>query len=157
MPKELLPMVDKPLSQFVAEEAIKVGINTLIFITWRNKGAIEDHFDNNQELEIALSANDKAEQAAKGVKCIFVRQSTLLGLGHAVLCAGRAVRDGPFAVSLADDFLTYEDNVVKADLARGLAASGKTQLSAIELNGPDICKHGVEVPNNALGSVAVIV
>ena len=105
MPKELLPIVDKPLIQYAAEEAIAAGIDTLIFVTGRNKRAIEDHFDNNQELETALRAKGKDEQAdmvknllPAGVECIFVRQPEQLGLGHAVLCAERAVGNEPFAV-----------------------------------------------------------
>ena len=95
MPKELLPIVDKPLIQYAAEEAIAAGIDTLIFVTGRNKRAIEDHFDNNQELEMALRVKGKYDQAEMvknilpaGVECIFVRQPEQLGLGHAVLCAG---------------------------------------------------------------------
>ena len=98
MPKELLPIVDKPLNQYAAEEAIAAGIDTLIFVIGRNKRAIEDHFDNNKELELALRAKGKTEQAdmvktflPAGVKFIFVRQPEQLGLGHAVLCAERAV------------------------------------------------------------------
>ena len=164
MPKELLPIVDKPLIQYAVEEAISAGIDTLIFVTGRNKRAIEDHFDNNQELEMALRAKGKAEQAdmvknilPEGVECIFVRQPEQLGLGHAVLCAERAVGDQPFAVLLADDFITYESDGVTADLTRAFAASGKTQLSVMEVNGADISKYGVVVPNGELGSVAGLV
>ena len=164
MPKELLPIVDKPLIQYAAEEAIAAGIDTLIFVTGRNKRAIEDHFDNNQELEMALRAKGKAEQAdmvknilPDSVECIFVRQPEQLGLGHAVLCAERAVGRDPFAVLLADDFLTYEGNGVTADLAHAFVASGKTQLSVMEVNGPDISKYGVVVPNDEPGSVAGLV
>ena len=113
MPKELLPIVDKPLIQYAAEEAIAAGIDTLVFVTGRNKRAIEDHFDANNELETMLRANGKDAQAdmvrniiPSGVECIFVRQAEQLGLGHAVLCAERAVGSVPFAVLLADDFLT---------------------------------------------------
>ena len=98
MPKELLPIVDKPLIQYAAEEAIAAGIDTLIFVTGRNKRAIEDHFDNNQELEMALRTKGKDEQAdmvknilPQSVECIFVRQPEQLGLGQAVLCAERAL------------------------------------------------------------------
>ena len=142
MPKELLPIVDKPLIQYAAEEAIAAGIDTLIFVTGRNKRAIEDHFDNNQELEMALRAKGKDEQAdmvknilPAGVECIFVRQPEQLGLGHAVLCAERAVGNDPFAVLLADDFLTYKGSGVTADLAHAFETSGKTQLSVMEVNG----------------------
>ena len=164
MPKELLPIVDKPLIQYAAEEAIAAGIDTLIFVTGRNKRAIEDHFDNNQELEMALRAKGKDAQAdmvknilPEGVECIFVRQPEQLGLGHAVLCAERAVGNDPFAVLLADDFLTFEGAGITADLARAYEASGKTQLSVMEVNGPDISKYGVVVPNGAQGCVAGLV
>jgi UDP-glucose pyrophosphorylase len=97
--EELLPIVDKPLIQYAAEEAISAGIDTLIFVTGRNNRAIEDHFYNNTELEMALRSAGKDEQAdmvknilPDGVECIFVRQSEQLGLGHAWLCAERGCR-----------------------------------------------------------------
>ena len=164
MPKELLPIVDKPLIQYAAEEAIAAGIDTLIFVTGRNKRAIEDHFDNNQELEMALRVKGKYDQAEMvknilpaGVECIFVRQPEQLGLGHAVLCAERVVGDDPFAVLLADDFLTYEGVGIVSDLVSAYELSGKTQLSVMEVNGPDISKYGVVVPNGGSGCVAGLV
>lgn len=164
MPKELLPIVDKPLIQYAAEEAIAAGIDTLIFVTGRNKRAIEDHFDSNHELEAALRAKGKIDQAdmvrnilPQGVECIFVRQPEQLGLGHAVLCAERAVGDEPFAVLLADDFLTYESSGVTADLVKGYEATGRTQLSVMEVHGPDISKYGVVQPGKDIGSVAGLV
>ena len=121
MPKELLPIIEKPLIQYAVEEAIASGVDTLIFVTGRNKRAIEDHFDNNQELEFALRAKGKVEQAQmvknilpKGVECIFVRQPVQLGLGHAILCAKRVV--GFFAVLLADDFLISDELTTTAEL-----------------------------------------
>ena len=164
MPKELLPIVDKPLIQYAAEEAIVAGIDTLIFVTGRNKRAIEDHFDANNELESMLRAQGKNTKAdmvknilPSGVECIFVRQPEQLGLGHAILCAERAVGDDPFAVLLADDFLTYEGDGVIADLVRGFGTSGKTQLSVMHVDGPDISKYGVVVPNEKSGSVVGLV
>ena len=164
MPKELLPILDKPLIQYAAEEAIAAGIDTLIFVAGRNKRAIEDDFDSNQELEAALRSKGKTDQAdmvrnilPQGVECIFVRQPEQLGLGHAVLCAERAVGNDPFAVLLADDFLTYEGAGVTADLVKGYGASGRTQLSVMEVNGPDISKYGVVQPGTAAGSVAGLV
>lgn len=164
MPKELLPIVDKPLIQYAAEEAIAAGIDTLIFVTGRNKRAIEDHFDNNQELELALRAKGKDEQAdmvrrilPEGVECIFMRQPEQLGLGHAVLCAERAVGSDPFAVLLADDFLTGSDHGVTADLAHAFQTTGKSQLSVMEVNGPDISKYGVVVPGDTQGAIAGLV
>ena len=164
MPKELLPIVDKPLIQYAAEEAVAAGIDTLIFVTGRNKRAIEDHFDNNSELETALRAKGKIEEAEmiknilpKGVECIFVRQPEQLGLGHAVLCAERAVGNDPFAVLLADDFITNCGPGVIVDLARAFEVSGKTQLSVMEVNGPSISNYGVVVPNGEPRSVAGLV
>ena len=143
MPKELLPIVDKPLIQYAVEEAIAAGIDTLIFVTGRNKRAIEDHFDNNQELEMALRAKGKHAQAdmvknilPPGVECIFVRQPEQLGLGHAVLCAERVVGGDPFAVLLADDFLTFDGAGITRDLVGGFERTGKTQLSVMEVSGP---------------------
>ena len=164
MPKELLPIVDKPLIQYAVEEAIAAGIDTLIFVTGRNKRAIEDHFDNNQELEMALRAKGKHAQAdmvknilPAGVECIFVRQPEQLGLGHAVLCAERVVGGDPFAVLLADDFLTFDGAGITRDLVSGFNGTGKTQLSVMEVSGPDISKYGVIVPGAKPGSVAGLV
>ena len=164
MPKELLPIVDKPLIQYAAEEAIAAGIDTLIFVTGRNKRAIEDHFDANNELETMLRAKGKDVQAdmvrkiiPEGVECIFIRQAEQLGLGHAVLCAERVVGDDPFAVLLADDFLSDYEPGVTADLAQAFASSGKSQLSVMEVDGPDISKYGVVVPNRAGAGIAGLV
>ena len=164
MPKELLPIVDKPLIQYAAEEAIAAGIDTLIFVTGRNKRAIEDHFDSNNELETLLRAKGKVVQAdmvrniiPEGVECIFVRQAEQLGLGHAVLCAERVVGDDPFAVLLADDFLTDCEPGVTADLTHAFARTGKSQLSVMEVDGPDISKYGVVVPNGTNVGIAGLV
>ena len=150
MPKELMPIINKPLIQYAVEEVISAGIDTLIFITGRNKRAIEDHFDRNLELEAALDKNAKAEQAEmlrnilpSGVECIFVRQPIQLGLGHAVLCAERAVGNEPFAVILADDFLVYKGLGITADLVRAYEETNKTQLSVMQVDGHDISKYGV--------------
>ena len=164
MPKELLPIVDKPLIQYAAEEAIAAGIDTLIFVTGRNKRAIEDHFDSNKELETILRAKGKDAQADMvrniipvGVECIFVRQAEQLGLGHAVLCAERAVGNEPFAVLLADDFLTDYEPGVTADLVHAFENSGRSQISVMKVNGPDISKYGVIVPNREGVGVAGLV
>ena len=164
MPKELLPIVDKPLIQYAAEEAIAAGIDTLIFVTGRNKRAIEDHFDANNELESMLRAKGKDAQAdmvrniiPAGVECIFVRQAEQLGLGHAVLCAERAVGGDPFAVLLADDFLTDYRSGVTADLVQAFAGTGKSQLLVMEIDGPDISKYGVAVPNESGTGIAELV
>ncbi len=114
-PKEMLPIVDKPLIQYAAEEAIAAGIDTLIFIIGRNKRAIADHFDKAYELEIELESKSKhkllkiaRDVVPPHVNCIFIRQAEALGLGHAVLCAEPAVGNEPFAVILADDLIKTE-------------------------------------------------
>ncbi|MDQ7073885.1 MAG: UTP--glucose-1-phosphate uridylyltransferase GalU [Gammaproteobacteria bacterium] len=111
-PKEMLPIVDKPLIQYAAEEAVAAGIETLIFITGRNKRSIPDHFDKAYELERELELADKQEMLdlvrnilPPHVDCVYIRQPEALGLGHAVLCAKPVVGDEPFAVILADDLI----------------------------------------------------
>lgn len=160
MPKELMPIIDKPLIQYAAEEAVRAGIDTLIFVTGRHKRAIEDHFDSNPELEAALRAKGRHEHADMvrnilpiGVECIFVRQPEQLGLGHAVLCAERVVGDEPFAVLLADDFIVSNGEGVTTALVREFETSGKSQLSVMKVEGEDIAKYGVVVPGPDNGSV----
>ncbi len=111
-PKEMLPIVDKPLIQYAVEEAVDAGATKLIFITGSSKRAIEDHFDSDPELERALSDSGKDDLlrsirdiVPKGVTCIYIRQGEPLGLGHAVLCAKSAVGNEPFFVHLADDLI----------------------------------------------------
>ncbi|CAM4073916.1 UTP--glucose-1-phosphate uridylyltransferase GalU [Bordetella tumbae] len=120
MPKEMLPVVDKPLIQYAVEEALAAGITDLIFVTGRNKRAIEDHFDSAPELETALERKGKDEllDTVRGIlpahiNCLYIRQSAPLGLGHAVLTAAPAVGNEPFAVLLADDLIDAETPVLK--------------------------------------------
>jgi len=141
MPKELLPVVNKPLIQYAAEEAIAAGCDTLIFVTGRNKRAIEDHFDSNLELEAALRTKGKHAEA-ESVRNI-VRQPEQLGLGHAVLCAERAVGDNSFAVLLADDFLVGGATGTLTNLVEAYTQSGKSQISVMQVDGPDISQYGV--------------
>jgi UTP--glucose-1-phosphate uridylyltransferase len=164
MPKELLPIIDKPLIQYAAEEAIAAGIDTLIFVTGRNKRAIEDHFDSNLELETSLRAKGKNIQASmihnilpNGIECIFVRQSEQLGLGHAILCAERAVGNEPFTVLLADDYLIHEDKGVTNDLIKAFEVSGNTQLSVMKVDGPEISNYGVVKEVNSSGYIKGLV
>jgi len=114
-PKEMLPIVDKPLIQYAVEEAVEAGITEMIFITGRNKRAIEDHFDKAYELEAELESAGKQQLLEmvrsvipKNVNCMYIRQPMALGLGHAVLCAKPIVGDDAFAVLLADDFMQGE-------------------------------------------------
>ena len=119
-PKEMLPIVDKPLIQYAVEEAVAAGIEEMIFITGRSKRAIEDHFDKAYELENELALKNKTalleevrNLLPKSIKCIYIRQPEALGLGHAVLCARPATGDEPFAVLLADDLLDGEPPVMQ--------------------------------------------
>ncbi len=111
-PKEMLPVVDKPLIQYAVEEAAAAGITEMIFITGRGKRSIEDHFDKAYELEAELQARGKTalleavkDAVPKGINCVYIRQAEPLGLGHAVLCARSVVGNEPFAVLLADDLM----------------------------------------------------
>jgi UTP--glucose-1-phosphate uridylyltransferase len=119
-PKEMLPVVDKPLIQYAVEEAVAAGITQLIFITGRGKRAIEDHFDKALEVEMRLEADGKLKMLAAvqeiippEVPCIYVRQPEALGLGHAVLCAAPVIDDEPFAILLADDLIDGTPPVLK--------------------------------------------
>ena len=119
-PKEMLPIVDKPIIQYAVEEAIAAGITELIFVTGRSKRAIEDHFDKAYELETELEARGKTKMLEMvrniipaNVTCVYIRQAEALGLGHAVLCAKQVVGEEPFAVVLADDLLAGEPPVLK--------------------------------------------
>ena len=111
-PKEMMPIVDKPLIQYAVEEAVAAGVTDMIFVTGRSKRAIEDHFDKAYELESELERRGKSEllefvrgMIPRDINCIYIRQAEALGLGHAVLCAQPAIGDEPFAVLLADDLL----------------------------------------------------
>jgi UTP--glucose-1-phosphate uridylyltransferase len=143
-PKEMLPIVDKPLIQYAVEEAAAAGITDMIFITGRNKRAIEDHFDKAYELETELAARDKhallemvQSAAPPGINCIYIRQSEALGLGHAILCAEPVVGNEPFAVLLADDLIDAKIPVTKqmVDVARreGASTIGVMHVPAAEI------------------------
>jgi UTP--glucose-1-phosphate uridylyltransferase len=133
-PKEMLPIVDKPLIQYAAEEALAAGADKLVFITGYSKRAIEDHFDSDHELERELAAQGKLDllEAVRGIvpsyaSCIYIRQPAPLGLGHAVLCSRAVVGDEPFFIHLADDLIDAEEPCLK-QLAR---AFGERQASIL--------------------------
>ena len=148
-PKEMLPVVDKPLIQYAVEEAAAAGITDMIFITGRNKRAIEDHFDKAYELETELALRNKsalleAVQAATppGINCIYIRQSEALGLGHAVLCAAPVVGDEPFAVILADDLIDAEVPVMKQMVDVATRESVST-IGVMEVPADDVGSWGI--------------
>jgi len=152
-PKEMLPVVDKPLIQYAVEEAVAAGITELVFITGRSKRAIEDHFDKAFEVESELTSRGKHAMLAmvrdvvpSHVKCIYVRQQEALGLGHAVLCAQPVVGDQPFAVMLADDLIDAKPPVMKqmVDVYRRERCSllGVQQIARAETRQYGIVKPG---------------
>ena len=119
-PKEMLPIVDKPLIQYAVEEAVEAGCTEMVFITGRNKRSIEDHFDKAYELETELELRQKDKLLAhvrdilpSNITCMYIRQTEALGLGHAVLCAQAAVGNEPFAVILADDLIDAPKGALK--------------------------------------------
>lgn len=149
MPKELLPIIDKPIIQFAVEEAVAAGITDLIFITGRPKRAIGDHLDANLELEFQLTQRGKhAERdmvrnvVPPGVNCIFIRQPEPKGLGDAVLCAAPAVGNAPFAVLLADD-LMRGDLLPTRELVNAHAARPGTYLCVTEVAESEVSKYGI--------------
>lgn len=151
-PKEMLPIVDKPLIQYAVEEAVAAGITEMIFITGRNKRAIEDHFDKAYELEAELEAAGKTQLLEfvqnvipKHINCIYIRQSAPLGLGHAVLCARPVVGDEPFAVMLADDFMDVEPGQapVLAQMTAIFAREGNSILAVQNVPQGETRQYGI--------------
>ena len=150
MPKEMLPVVDKPLIQYAVEEAAAAGITQMIFITGRSKRSIADHFDRAPELEAELAAKGKFEllEVVRNISpdtesFIYIRQSEPLGLGHAVLCAEAVVGNEPFAVILADDLIDAQQSAI-GQLADARAARGGGNVVAVEdVPRTDTDKYGI--------------
>jgi UTP--glucose-1-phosphate uridylyltransferase len=148
-PKEMLPVVDKPLIQYAVEEAVEAGITEMIFITGRSKRSIADHFDKAYELEHQLEVNNKKALleiaqniVPKGVSCTYIRQNEALGLGHAVLTAAHLIGDEPFAVILADDLIHGKKGAVRQMVE--LYEYYKSSVIAIQkVPGPEISAYGV--------------
>jgi UTP--glucose-1-phosphate uridylyltransferase len=148
-PKEMLPIVDKPLIQYAADEALAAGAEKLVFITGSAKRAIEDHFDTNQELEAELEAQGKREllDAIRGIvpsyaSCIYIRQPAPLGLGHAVLCSRPAVGDEPFFIHLADDLIDAPEPCL-AQMARVFESRGASILGVEIVAADQTDKYGI--------------
>jgi UTP--glucose-1-phosphate uridylyltransferase len=148
-PKEMLPVVDKPLIQYAVEEAAAAGITDMIFVTGRSKRAIEDHFDKAYELENELERKNKTEMLEfvrdllpKNMNCIYIRQAEALGLGHAVLCAKSVVGDEPFAVLLADDLL--DGNVpIMRQMVEVFGQQGSSILGVQDVPRADTRSYGI--------------
>ncbi len=149
-PKEMLPVVDKPLIQYAAEEAVAAGIKELVFVTGRSKRAIEDHFDKAAELEAELEERGKDALLAQvrsilpdDVSCVYIRQAEPLGLGHAVLCARPVVGDSPFAVMLADDLIDSPDAGCLSQMVDVFAERGDSVLAVQRIAAEDTDKYGI--------------
>jgi len=148
-PKEMLPIVDKPLIQYAVEEAIAAGATNLVFITGRHKRAIEDHFDVDPELELLLESKNKTDllemvrnTVPPHVNCIYVRQGEPLGLGHAVLCARPVVGDRPFFVHLADDLIDAPQACL-GQMATIFAERGGSVLGVEEVPADQTGQYGI--------------
>ena len=148
-PKEMLPVVDKPLIQYAVDEALSAGADTLVFITGSSKRAIEDHFDSNPELEAVLQAQGKQEllDTLRGIlpswaSCVYIRQPAPLGLGHAVLCARPVVGNAPFMVHLADDLIDAKVPCLK-QMTDAYAVHGGSMLGVQNVPRQDTDKYGI--------------
>jgi UTP--glucose-1-phosphate uridylyltransferase len=163
-PKEMLPIVDKPLIQYAAEEAEKAGVDQLVFITGRNKRSIEDHFDRTCELETLLESAGKLKLLdivrnviPSRINCVYVRQPEALGLGHAVLCAKPVVGDEPFFVLLADDLIRGDRNGVCAQMAEVYERFGCSVLAVQEVPHEETKQYGiVKVEPGPQGELRVV-
>ncbi len=149
-PKEMLPIVDKPLIQYAVEEAIAAGITELIFVTSYGKRAIEDHFDSNFELEAKLAQADKLEMLnivknilPKGISCSYVRQPEALGLGHAVLCARHIVGEEPFAVVLADDLIDGNHATCLEQMVQMFSQQASSIIAVQAVLESEVHKYGI--------------
>ena len=166
-PKEMLPIVDKPLIQYAVEEAIKAGINELIFVTSSSKRAIEDHFDSNFELEYTLEQRGQTELLnivrevlPSWVSCVYIRQRNPLGLGHAVLCAKNLVGDEPFAVLLADDLIETGNYTCLAEMVACYEKVNASVIAVEQIPQHETSKYGIvalKEQQHGLGLIQTIV
>ena len=162
IPKEMLPVVDKPLIQYAVEEAYAAGVREMIFVTGRHKRAIEDHFDTAFELESALEASQKHDLLAMvhaikpdDMTCVYVRQPRPLGLGHAVLCTEPLVGDEPFAVLLADDLMLGQPPVM-AQMVDAYAKVGSSILAVQDVPAHDTKRYGIVDTQGVNGDLVAI-
>jgi len=164
VPKEMVPINNKPLIQYAVEEAVQAGCTKLIFVSSASKSSIMSHFGTNSELEKALSASGKTEQLEaiqniipQGIECEFVIQQEQLGLGHAVLCAEEAVGDDPFCVILPDDFITDATESTTAQLIDSYNSRGLAQLSVMTVEASEISKYGAIKPGDGSRQVSRLI
>ena len=160
IPKEMLPIVDKPLIQYAVDEAREAGIEQMIFVTGRGKSAIEDHFDIAYELEATMSDRGKDMSALDGTRlgpgnCAYVRQQEPLGLGHAIWCARDIVGDEPFAIFLPDEMMHGSPGCMK-QMVDAYADVGGNMISVLEIPREDVSSYGVVDPGARDGSLTEV-
>jgi UTP--glucose-1-phosphate uridylyltransferase len=156
MPKEMLPIVDKPVIQYVFEEAREAGIEQFIFITGRNKNIINNHFDHSYELQKILSESEKAQELSETTEWVpepgaiaFIRQQEPLGLGHAVWCARNFIGDEPFAVLLPDELMLSEPGCLK-QMVQTYEETNASVIAVSEVPKENISRYGVIIPDGEM-------
>ncbi len=160
MPKEMLTVVDKPLIQYAVEEALEAGIEQIIFVTGRGKGALEDHFDISYELEDTMRARGKSLDAISHIRMkpgspVYVRQQEPLGLGHAVWCAREIVGDEPFAVLLPDELMVGKPGFMK-QMVEAYNKVGGNVIGALEVPDSETDKYGIISPGTIDGRLTEV-
>jgi UTP--glucose-1-phosphate uridylyltransferase len=160
MPKEMLTVVDKPLIQYAVEEAIEAGIEQIIFVTGRGKGALEDHFDVSYELEATMKARGKSLALIENIRMkpgspVYVRQQEPLGLGHAVWCAREIIGDEPFAVLLPDELMVGKPGFMK-QMVDAYAQVGGNVIGALEVPDSETDKYGIISPGTRDGRLTEV-
>lgn len=160
MPKEMLTVVDKPLIQYAVEEALEAGIEQIIFVTGRGKGALEDHFDISFELETTMRARGKSLSVIENIRQqpgspVYVRQQEPLGLGHAVWCARDIVGDEPFAVLLPDELMVGTPNFM-AQMVQAYDKVGGNVIGALEVAAEETDKYGIISPGARDGALTEV-
>ncbi len=160
MPKEMLTVVDKPLIQYAVEEALEAGIEQIIFVTGRNKGSLEDHFDISYELEDTMRSRGKSLDPIEGIRMkpgspVYIRQQEPLGLGHAVWCAREIVGDEPFAVLLPDELMVGEPGFMK-QMGEAYNKVGGNIVGALEVADSETDKYGIISPGTIDGRLTEV-
>lgn len=160
MPKEMLTVVDKPLIQYAVEEALEAGIEQIIFVTGRGKGALEDHFDVSYELEATMRARGKSLTLIENIRQqpgspVYVRQQEPLGLGHAVWCAREIIGDEPFAVLLPDELMVASPNFL-AQMVGAYEKVGGNVIGALEVPAEETSKYGIISPGARDGALTEV-
>jgi len=160
MPKEMLPVVDKPLIQYAVEEALEAGIEQIIFVTGRNKGSLEDHFDIAYELEDTMRSRGKSLEPIEGIRMepgspVYIRQQEPLGLGHAVWCAREIVGDEPFAVLLPDELMVGTPGFLSQMVAAYEGVGGNV-VGALEVPDSETDKYGIISPGARDGALTEV-